>query len=89
MDKYTMDEMQYKNGFADGYQKGLQDAVKHGRWRWGRNSMNQYGAWCTECECGWEDKGNDFDRVQGLVIAHKYCPNCGARMDAGERRAAP
>ena len=62
------------------------DAVEvvHGRWKWGRNSMNQYGAWCTECECGWEDKGNDFDRVQGLVIAHKYCPNCGAKMD-GER----
>ena len=60
--------------------------VVHGRWKWGRNSMNQYGAWCTECECGWEDKGNDFDRVQGLVIAHKYCPNCGAKMD-GERRS--
>ena len=61
------------------------DAVEvvHGRWKWGRNSMNQYGAWCSECECGWEDKGNDFDRVQGLVIAHKYCPNCGAKMDGG------
>ena len=57
------------------------EPVVHARWRWGRNSMNQYGAWCTECECGWEDKGNDFDRVQGLVIAHKYCPNCGAHMD--------
>ena len=55
--------------------------VVHGRWVWGKNSMNQYGAWCTKCECGWEDKGNDFDRVQGLVIAHKYCPNCGAKMD--------
>jgi hypothetical protein len=63
------------------------DAVEvvHARWRWGFNSMNQYGAWCAECECGWEDKGNDDDfiRVQGLVIAHKYCPNCGAKMDGG------
>jgi hypothetical protein len=57
------------------------EPVVHARWRWGRNSMNQYGAWCTECECGWEDKGDSFDRVQGLVIAHKYCPNCGAHMD--------
>lgn len=57
------------------------EPVVHAWWRWGRNSMNQYGAWCTECECGWEDKGDDFDRVQGLVIAHKYCPNCGAHMD--------
>ena len=57
--------------------------VVHARWRWGYNSMNQYGAWCAECECGWEDKGkdDDFIRVQGLVIAHKYCPNCGAKMD--------
>lgn len=81
-----------KRLFADSHDYGLArkldeipaaDVVEvvHGRWRWGRNSMNQYGAWCTECECGWEDKGNDFDRVQGLVIAHKYCPNCGARMD--------
>ena len=61
------------------------DAVEvvHARWRWGYNSMNHYGAWCAECECGWEDKGtdDDFIRVQGLVIAHKYCPNCGAQMD--------
>ena len=61
------------------------DAVEvvYARWRWGYNSMNQYGAWCAECECGWEDKGtgDDFIRVQGLVIAHKYCPNCGAKMD--------
>ena len=57
--------------------------VVHAMWRWGYNSMNQYGAWCAECECGWEDKGtnDDFIRVQGLVIAHKYCPNCGAKMD--------
>lgn len=63
------------------------DAVEvvHARWRWGYNSMNQYGAWCAECECGWEDKGtdDDFIRVLGLVIAHKYCPNCGAKMDGG------
>ena len=57
--------------------------VAHGWWRWGYNSMNQYGAWCSECECGWEDNGkdDDFIRVQGLVIAHKYCPNCGVKME--------
>ena len=59
------------------------EPVRHGRWEWGLNSMNQYGAWCSECKCGWEDKGDDFDRIQGLVIAHKYCPNCGATMDGG------
>lgn len=85
----------FRNEYEQGYTDALDrvdawmdehptvDAVEvvHGRWRWGRNSMNQYGAWCSECECGWEDKGNDFDRVQGLVIAHKYCPHCGAKMD--------
>ena len=54
---------------------------KQGQWRWGENSMKQYGAWCTECECGWVCNEGDFDRVQGLVISHKYCPECGAKME--------
>lgn len=56
--------------------------VVHGQWRWGMNRYKQHGAWCTNCGCGWEYKPGDFDRIQGLVIAHKYCPHCGAKMDA-------
>ena len=55
--------------------------VVHGQWRWGLNAYKQHGAWCTRCGCGWEYNPGDFDRVQGLVNAHKYCPNCGAKMD--------
>lgn len=50
------------------------------RWAWKVNSMGMYGAWCTGCECGWEDRGHDFKRINELVIAHKFCPNCGSRM---------
>ena len=49
--------------------------VRHGRWI--SNYLGGY-KWAYYCsECGWVDGYPFNDR-------HKYCPNCGAKMD-GER----
>ena len=49
--------------------------VRHGRWI--SNELGGY-KWAYYCsECGWVDGYPFNDR-------HKYCPNCGAKMD-GER----
>ena len=49
--------------------------VRHGRWI--SNDLGGY-KWAYYCsECGWVDGYPFNDR-------HKYCPNCGAKMD-GER----
>lgn len=47
--------------------------VRHGRWI--SNDLGGY-KWAYYCsECGWVDGYPFNDR-------HKYCPNCGAKMDA-------
>lgn len=49
--------------------------VRHGRWI--SNDLGGY-EWAYYCsECGWIDGYPFNDR-------HKYCPNCGTKMD-GER----
>lgn len=46
--------------------------VRHGRWV--SNDLGGY-KWAYYCsECGWIDGYPFNDR-------HKYCPNCGAKMD--------
>ena len=46
--------------------------VRHGRWI--SNDLGGY-KWAYYCsECGWVDGYPFNDR-------HKYCPNCGAKMD--------
>lgn len=46
--------------------------VRHGRWI--SNDLGGYN-WAYYCsECGWVDGYPFNDR-------HKYCPNCGAKMD--------
>ena len=50
--------------------------IKHGRWI--SNDLGGY-EWAYYCsECGWVD-GYPFNN------RHKYCPNCGARMDGDEK----
>ena len=50
--------------------------VRHGRWI--SNDLGGY-KWAYYCsECGWVDGYPFNDR-------HKYCPNCGARMDGDEK----
>ena len=49
--------------------------VRHGRWI--SNDLGGY-KWAYYCsECGWVDGYPFNDR-------HKYCPYCGAKMDAKE-----
>ena len=49
--------------------------IKHGRWI--SNDLGGY-EWAYYCsECGWVDGYPFNDR-------HKYCPNCGAKMDGKE-----
>jgi rubrerythrin len=66
MKTYEATEQAYKNG----YEKGKQDAVKHGRW----NEINQ-----TTTGLPWKYRCNKCGCPQDY--AHNYCPNCGARMD--------
>lgn len=48
--------------------------VRHGKWI--SNELGGY-KWAYYCsECGWLD-GYPFNE------RHKYCPNCGAKMDGG------
>ena len=50
--------------------------VRHGRWI--SNELGGY-KWAYYCsECSWVDGYPFNDR-------HKYCPNCGARMDGDEK----
>lgn len=49
--------------------------VVHARWIAERERMGHYSH-CSKCEC----------RCQGYAPNYKYCPNCGAKMDAKEER---
>lgn len=73
MDEFTACECAYKQG----YEKGLKDAVKHGRWErekvpWlivkGEVVSTSFVYMCSVCEL-YEDTKT------------KFCPNCGAKMD--------
>ena len=47
------------------------EPVRHGRWVAEIDRMGNY-AHCSECGC----------RCRGYAPNYKYCPNCGAKMDA-------
>ena len=49
----------------------------HGRWE--TNSDRPDSLICSVCKCGFDMWKHD---------PHNYCPNCGAKMDGGERRNA-
>ena len=52
------------------------EPIKHGRWI--VRPVADWGASNTRCSvCGYED----FQPMVLKGIVHKYCPNCGARMD--------
>ena len=62
--------------------KGMQDVVnihtieaepvRHGRWE--TNSDRPDSLICSICKCGFDMWKHD---------PHKYCPNCGAKMNGG------
>ena len=68
MDKHTLSEESYKNG----YEQGLKDAVKEGEWKNGNNRPKTYIRICSVC-------GKEA-YFCGLGCSYKFCPNCGARM---------
>ena len=57
MDKYTIDEIQYKNGYRKGYEDGKRDAVEvvrcekceHWEKVYGGQFCRQFG-YCNECK---------------------------------------
>ena len=53
--------------------------VVHASWVWGKVCSNS-GYCCTNCGCGFTGENAEW-----IAKEHKYCPNCGAKMD-GERR---
>ena len=57
------------------YQKGKEDAAKHGEWMHGWYTSGHYYERCSECGTEIEETffGNDYNV--------NFCPNCGARMD--------
>lgn len=71
MKDYEATEIAYKRG----YEQGMKDAVKHGRWIWVRDRHNYaMGMKCSECG----------RRVKNC--GENYCPNCGAKMDLEEEK---
>ena len=77
MDKYTIDETQYKNGYRNGYEDGKKDAVKHARWvkKWHDNDL--IGHEYEECSVCGSCIISDTEKFWNC----NYCPNCGAKMD--------
>ena len=67
MDKYTLTEQAYKNG----YEQGLRDAIKDGEWVVSSYSRHHYK--CSVCRGGNLYKG-------GVPVLSAHCPHCGARM---------
>ena len=62
--------------------------VRHGKWIWDEDGMDwNIGAWrCSECKSmspmWWNtDKTSPMNKS-----GHYYCPNCGAKMDADEKK---
>ena len=62
--------------------------VRHGHWIWDPDGMDWgIGAWrCSECRARspmwWNtDKTNPYTKS-----GHRYCPNCGAKMDDNKNK---
>lgn len=68
MDIYSATEEAYKRGYED----GKRDAVVHGRWINTEEKPHLIYR-CSECGDKWS---------YGVMLHCKYCPNCGAKMDA-------
>ena len=82
MNEHDIAEQAYKNG----YEKGKQDAVKHGRWIC-YESDETYGChdskeWYKCSECGKAAYGRCYeDEWYSCPILSEYCPHCGAKME--------
>lgn len=85
MDKYTIDETQYKNGYRKGYEDGKKDAVEvvHGEWLEEHGfdvHNNEYWVHCCSV-CEEQALVDVLWREEQLT---DYCPYCGAKMNGGK-----
>ena len=75
------DEQLYKNGFADGYEQGHNDAEqKSGKWI----GIDEKPHEDYECSCC----GYVVSTFTANIEPHteyKYCPNCGAKMGSEDK----
>ena len=77
----------YGEGFdrgVDRAQRAILDApaadvapVRHGRWI----DKGEYAA-CTDCG---GRSGTQYDGVEPIPLMTQFCPNCGAKMDGGNK----
>ena len=68
MDKYTIEEVLYKNGYEKGYQEGKKEAT--GQTSLGKPYIEEiYGHFARCMECG---KRN--------MLPSNYCRNCGRKI---------
>ena len=69
MDNHTAAEIAYKNG----YEQGMKDAVKHGRWENITIAVVDTTGYCSVCgeQAVWRSRNKPYT----------VCPNCGAKMD--------
>lgn len=79
MKTYEATEQAYKNG----YEKGKQDAVKHGRWvdRFGNKYANHHYE-CSECKESalYKVEVNELGHERFVQALSDNCPHCGANM---------
>lgn len=80
MDKYTMDELQYKNGVADGFEKGKREADARNQPKSPYNDDNVLA--CPRCGSV-EYLHNDSE------IPNRFCGNCGQALDWRVRWVKP
>jgi hypothetical protein len=62
------------------YAKQKDPATRTGSWVWGVLGGHE-GIYCSLCGAGWPDHAT----VELLAAAHKYCPECGAKMSFGKK----
>ena len=68
--------------FLDGYEKGREDAVKHGRWIIKDNpGTGWYRITCSECGEDVTSSAPCLGWMPVIKVLWDYCPDCGAKME--------
>lgn len=74
MDKYTIDEMKYKNGVRDGFQKGLRTADDRNQPKSPYTDSLRDTCACSRCGSGEYLHNEDGNR-------NSFCGQCGQAID--------